>query len=362
MSDQKFPVIIYPPNKTPLFLGRMHGECFKKGIQELSGIRKELLLERGPSLKNNWESLAMKQFSATKEYSPDLAEELTGLAQGAELSIPHIILLNNYTDFRDLEDNGCSTVHFQKSNSVFAGQTWDMHKSAKDYCAVLQIPEQENLPSVILFTLVGCLGMTGINTEGLFIGINNINTQYARPRVLWPAIVRHCLKNKDYSSMKTSLLDSPITSGHNYMLSGRRQAQHWEILPQKAQMVDKLDQGESGAIFHTNHCLGDETKSFEMKDKISSTSHIRLDLLRKKAPSITSFPDLLSLLTDHENYPRSICGHFEANSMDPSSTCGGVAADLVNGDCHFWRGCPEYDDNHIHRRFKYKKDSFREII
>ena len=366
MSDQSFPVITYLKDESPQSWGRIHGESFRSGIKELCSIRKNLLLTKNPKIKNSLKNSLNKQFEITKKYSPEIANELSGIADGAGVSLESIVILNNYTDIRDinLTDEGCSTVHvqnFQKGKEeVFAGQTWDMHSSAKDYCAILNIPKVKENPAMILFTLVGCVGMMGVNDNFLLAGINNINTKKAENGVIWPVTVRQMLNQKTFNQMKDTLLNTPLTSGHNYMLSGNKQAEHWEVTPYRSQMVCHVDAKKDGIIYHTNHCLGEEIKPLEIVENISISSKARYSLLQKKTGNIRTFNDLKLLFKDHENYPHSICLHAkEEGRKDSSATCGGGVAHLTNQTIHFWRGCKKYDSHYREYDFKWDSDNMQ---
>ncbi len=363
-TDQNFPYISYPKNQSYGSWGELHGEEFRNGIQELAQIRKTLMLEKNPSLKNSLESLAKEQFLHTEKFAPHLTQELIGISRGADLDIADLVILNNYTDFRDLElpEEGCSTVHVQKDGHVLAGQTWDMHSSAKNYLAMIKVPETKEGPESLILTLVGCLGLMGVNTSNCFLGVNNINTLNARTGLIWSALVRSTLEQKTLVGMKDNLLSAPVTSGHNYIISSKAGGnQHWEITPEKSQCVSNIEVNEKAQSFHTNHCLGDKIIPLEDKNSISSTTHKRYALLEDLVPKVNNYDDLRSLLTNHQGHPLSICSHYESGTQDPSMTCGGGIADLTNGLYEFWRGCPEHDENFKKIQFELKNNAFELI-
>jgi len=128
-NDQDFPIINYLPEDTPKQNGQKHGESFKDGIRELAKIRKDLLINKNPSLKDHLKELALEQFDESAKFDSNLTEELVGLSEGAGLPIEDIVLLNNYTDFRDIQlvDEGCSTTQIKTDDISLSGQTWDMH-------------------------------------------------------------------------------------------------------------------------------------------------------------------------------------------------------------------------------------------
>ena len=362
MNDQGFPIIEYKATDSYFDWGVQHGEEYKSGIKELISIRKELMLAKNPSIKNHLDELANAQWNETQKFAPHLIEELKGIYIGADVSLTDITILNNYTDFRDLSlpEEGCSTIHVQNDQEVYSGQTWDMHGSAKKYVSLVKVPSRDGLPASVNFSLVGCVGMMGVNSEGCLVGVNNINTKNAKAGIIWPVLVRKLLTLKSLKEIKSQLINAPVTSGHNYIVSSIMGGAHIEVTPHEHDIVSSVIPGDTTSIFHTNHCLGENVTKVEDQTAMSSTTHIRFDILTKKTKDITSFDQLHSLLTDHENHPKSICSHFESGAQDPSCTCGGGVADLSKDKdafCLFWRGCQEYDNNYKEYKFKISKST-----
>lgn len=356
-----FPIIEYPKNQNHQQWGHLHGEMYRDAIKELFLIRKELMLKKNPKLITKLDQLAQEQFSLSKHFAPHLALELQAISEGANLSLTDIVILNNYTDFRDiiLPDEGCSTIHTHSSDqSTFAGQTWDMHRSAKNYMALLSIPATQNDGPSLILTLVGCLGLMGVNSHQLLIGVNNINTTKAKSGIIWPLLVRRLCEEKNYENMRALLMEAPVTSGHNYLISSPKKGEHLEITPTIQEQVSVINENEMGSIFHTNHCLAPKVQELEDKSAMSSTTHQRFSLLQKHTHSLKTFFDFKSLLQSHDGYPKSICSHFENGAQDPSFTCGGGAADLTKGHYTFWRGCPIHDHDYQEYSFALKNNSF----
>ena len=360
MTHRDFPLIVYPRNKSPLERGRLHGEDYREGVRELAAIRRELMVAKNPRIKDAIGDLARRQIDASRRYDPRLCEELQGIAEGADILPEDVVVLNNYTDFRDLEmpEEGCSTVHVQRGGRVVSGQTWDMHASAKDFVCLIDVPPEEGCPGGIFFSLVGCLGMMGVSTARCLLGVNNINTKNAECAVIWPMVVRRLLQETNLRAMEVRLQESPLTSGHNYLLSDAQSGLHMEAAPAAKEIVSSVVAGEEGAIFHTNHCLGKTLRAIETPRAVSSTSHDRYRLLEKKLPSVGDFQGLVSLLKDHDNHPKSICSHFESGLQDPSMTCGGGVSELTGERTIFWRGCAEYDDNFKQYSFIFEEEGF----
>lgn len=355
MIDLNFPHLVYKDGASFKEWGISHGKAFKEAIKELAAIRRDLMLKKNPRLLSKLSQLAIEQFECTKKFSPHLADELQGIAEGAEVDLVDIVILNNYTDFRDIElpEEGCSTIHLHTKEHQVSGQTWDMHQSAKNFLCTIEIPANEHGPKMIVLSLAGCLGLMGINENGQFIGVNNINTENAKAALIWPALVRASLEHTCFNSMKETLINAPVTSGHNYLISSLGNSEHWEIAPTAKQMVAMTDDKNLGKTFHTNHCLGAELKKIEQQTAQSSTTFNRFTLLEDKISQCETFSDLIQLLNDHEEHPKSICSHFASGAQDPSMTCGGGVYDHKTKKIFFWRGCKVYDENYEQRELSF---------
>ena len=100
--DLNFPIITYSKEKSDYENGQVHGESYRSAIKELAAIRKNLMIERNPGLQGeNLNRLALEQWEINLKYYPKLSAELEGIRQGSNLSIEDLVILNNYTDFRD---------------------------------------------------------------------------------------------------------------------------------------------------------------------------------------------------------------------------------------------------------------------
>jgi isopenicillin-N N-acyltransferase-like protein len=353
--DLNFPIIDYQAGASQRQWGQGHGETFRSAIRELVQLRTALMREKNACLTDSLiSSLASQQWRTTARYDRDLTEELAGIAEGAGVTQNEIVILNNYTDFRDIQvpDQGCSTIFVQRKGNRIAGQTWDMHGSAKRFISCLRIPAGEHRAAAVVFSIVGCLGMMGYSAGGQMVGVNNLNTDRARPGVLWPAVIRKLIHATSLTQQRQLLLQAPLTSGRSFLIAGAEGAEFWEVAPDLAERVSELQKNQDGHLFHTNHCLGMSARQRETKLALTSTTHIRYEMIEKKIAAVNDLASAWSLLNDHEGYPRSICSNYQTNSQDPSITCGGAVGDLNTGTIRMWRGDKLHDANFIEHHFQ----------
>ncbi|EPZ50761.1 acyl-coenzyme A:6-aminopenicillanic acid acyl-transferase [Bacteriovorax sp. BAL6_X] len=348
MTDLNLPIFKYDASG-PYENGLKHGETFKEAIKELVKIRTSLLLKRSPHLKDKLDEFAQLQFEETMKFDAALAQELEGIAKGSDTTVRDIIILNNYTDFRDIQldydnqDEGCTSVSYIDETNSIAAQTWDMHQSAKNYLMLIDIVDEAKGTRQLIYTVCGCLGLMAVNNHGQFIGVNNINVVDGVNGIIWPALIRKAAQRDKLEEVGKLLMEAPITSGHNYLISDGKSAFNYEITPTQKEI---LNSDPKGLIFHTNHCLGKKIKTVEDPNNISKTTHARFDLVSKYKNEISDEASVMSLLMSHDGHPISICSHFAPEgAKDPSQTCGGALFNYQTQVFKAWRGCKKYDKN-----------------
>ncbi len=234
--------------------GTEHGEALREMVKELSEIRLERVVELGkfPKVKTALE-LAEAHLPVLQKYDEDLYTELMGIAAGSNVPPAKIVVLNNYTDMRDIpfqrnnkDDGGCTVIFSPNDGKPVLGQTWDIHASALPFGFILHLGDQ------IIFSAAGCLGMTGMNSQGMAITINNLNSKEGVIGVLWPAVVRQALKNATVSAAHEDINRAKIGSGRHYALADEKDFLGIEVSPAKNAVISERS---DKVYYHTNHCL-----------------------------------------------------------------------------------------------------------
>jgi isopenicillin-N N-acyltransferase-like protein len=373
MKDYGFPVLRFNQGKSYKEWGSHHGESYREAIRELVEIRRKLLAEKNPKLVGSvLDDEAKKQWIFTAKAFPTLFDELEGIRSGAKLEITDIVVLNAYTDIRDIEkfedNDDCSTVFLRnKTGQAIAGQTWDMHASAKNFLCVFDIPEHQDpisktrISRTQVLSILGTVGLMGFTGSGEMIGVNNLNASGARSAVIWPVLVRAMLKAKGLVEKSHLIKTTQLTSARCFMLGDKsRGAEVWEVFPDFKGIASRVSMNEEKAIFHTNHCLMPETKVLEAPQSNASTTRERYSLLESKLTNEfvqnATLDSLKAVLQNHDGFPKSICSHFQSGATDPSHTCGGALGNLSSNQVVFWRGCSVHEP-HLYREHFFNLDS-----
>src|SRR3989338_4702499 len=171
----------------PKEIGQEHGEHFRESVRAMAALRVDLMFKE-PQFKSKGQvfDLAREHLPILKAYDFDLYSELVGISEGSGISPEEIVILNHYTDMRDI--GGCTTVFVPSAHGNLLGQTWDIDASALDHVVLFKFHDN------LIFSVAGCLGLTGFNTQSLGICINNLSSLDARVGLIWPALVRRVLR------------------------------------------------------------------------------------------------------------------------------------------------------------------------
>lgn len=287
--------------------GRVHGETFRADIQALAEIRTELIAHAWLQVgSDKVRERAHLHLPILAEYDTDLWEEFQGIAQGAEVSETDLLILNHYTDLRDLGlakealEEGCTILHARYGDEVLVGQTWDMHATAGPYVMMMYLPDD----GVWTQTVTGCLGLCGLNRHGLSVAINNLVMGDAKVGVSWPSLVRKMLRAKSVDEAESVLRKTTVGSGHHYLLVDRERSVAWEISGSQSAAVYE---GTPATYVHANHCL-DAGLAASSQIAESSTTHDRQcqaeDLLKKNPKPQAE--EIWEMMACRENFPNSL--------------------------------------------------------
>lgn len=261
---------------SPTERGLAHGEAYRDEIRAYAEDR--VALSAGGQWANRKAdrdeilALAASMLPAHRAYSPELTEEMEAMAKACDLSPSEAVIVGGFTDFVDAvralepdvhEEDDCTAMLVPPQKGAegrgYLAQTWDMHSSATEHVALLDI-QPEAGPRSFVFSTVGCLGQIGLNEAGIAVGINNLSAAVGQRGVTWPLVVRKALAQSNLEDALRAVLDAPLAGAHHYLLlDAQGRGYDVEAMPQ-GHSLRKL---EEGPLVHTNHCLSPTTRALE---------------------------------------------------------------------------------------------------
>jgi isopenicillin-N N-acyltransferase-like protein len=318
-----------PLNATPTQWGEVHGETYAQEIAEVARMRTGLCLTVGGfSTQEEVFALAAKHLPLLRAFDTDLHDELLGIAAGSGCTKEEIIVVNHYTDMRDMGPliagaDECTVVLAETREGPFLAQTWDMHASANDFLLVFKVPETGTAPAAWVLSITGCVGMSGMNSAGVGCTINNLRSTDAHVGIVWPALVRRVLREKSAVGGRNIVMGANIGSGHHYLTADASAAFGIET---SGKLKECVHRGTPGNFIHTNHCL-DSTVGDCTTVSDGSTTYRRYDWMADSIArrAIDSGDDLWHRLTQAGGV------WLDNDSPDPhaAATCGVISMDLT---------------------------------
>lgn len=348
-----------PAGAGPFERGLAHGRAFAPEIARIAAIRSELCQAQG-LFRSDEELIAVaeRHLPVLEAFDAALHQELLGIAEGSGLSPARLVVLNHYTDLKDLDpttvlggaprgpdpdrDDECSAIVAGTPEGAILGQTWDMHGSAAPFVVMLHVPAWEGRPAAWVLSITGCLGMAGMNAAGVGVTINNLKSGDARVGIVWPALVRRALAEGSAEGARDVVVGAPLGSGHHYLVADARRAYGIETSGQLVEVWRELDVSKSGGAFHhENHCLGREVAKVSSVASTSTTRE-RFAFLESSiaARPIESARDLWARLGSHEGHPRGVCTHLATDAAPHAMlTCAGLMMNLRERRIWAAQGC-----------------------
>ena len=179
----------------------------------------------------------------------------------------------------------------------YFGQTWDMHASATPYVILLR-GEPDDAPAFLAFTITGCVGMIGMNSAGICVGINNLMAADGQIGVTWVFVVRKILQQTSIDAALACLTEAKLAGAHNYMLMDK-QGRGYEVEAMSTRQHVRPLREET--IIHTNHCLIQQNLDAERERPPESQASSRNRLLRAQElldNPAANLDDLMALTRD----------------------------------------------------------------
>ncbi|MEM6292699.1 MAG: C45 family peptidase [Myxococcota bacterium] len=357
MSHPMQPVVF--DQTDPRERGRAHGELWRDEVGALADLRLGLTVRRSRFASTaDVLTAAGAHVAVLEQHLPDLHAELLGIAEGSGQSAEAIVVLNHYTDLRDVppslldlpetelepgDPGGCTAIYFTGIEGPILGQTWDMHATAEPFVRMMSIEPAGTGRQTLCFTLTGCLGMAGLGHDAVGVTINNLSSTDGSIGVVWPAVVRAMLDASSAQEARARLLEIPLSSGHYYTIADGRDFFGYET---SGQLKVLTQTGPRAAHLHTNHCFDPVLRQREAVPRLSTTFHrlnMATTLYAQQRPS--TLDELWNILGSHDGDPASLCTHQDEVHGDDafSRTCGRVAMRLRTGEVRASRGCSKLD-------------------
>ena len=161
-------------------LGLQHGKELKKEISEILIAWKK---NTSSSLGEDAD-LVLQEFleyadfvDAIKKWTPELYEEVKGIAVGSEQSLDDILVLNLLDEFWVyINNHHCSGIGVSSKNGEpgYISQNMDLENYTDGFQVLMRLKRSENRPEQLILTHPGLIALNGLNEQGIGVCVNTL--------------------------------------------------------------------------------------------------------------------------------------------------------------------------------------------
>jgi isopenicillin-N N-acyltransferase like protein len=331
--------------------GRIHGRSMRSEIRDNYATYVERFQAGGAKLP-----VVLEQSDAWAAFiardNPEYAEEMAGVAAGAELSLTEIAMLNaryelTYCVFGAeaqsvnsaavTEQEGCTAFgllpEMTANGNTLIGQNWDWLQKLRGHVFVMRVKRSAEpgtgKPDFVGFTEAGIVGCKmGVNAAGIGLCVNGLVTNRDGINGFRKPFHVRCREILDAWTFDKALLPVVQTDrccSTNFLI-GHADGEIIDIeaTPDYCSYIYPQD----GLVTHANHLVR-ETRIVSQFERIAPHSLFRANrlerLLRRNGGEI-GIDSIQTLLSDHFSAPASICRHPDMTLPEPKRVISVAAA------------------------------------
>ncbi|MET9608533.1 C45 family peptidase [Streptomyces sp. NPDC006512] len=277
---------------TPRDIGRAHGQALAAPLRAFldDGLaRLNHLTDRPLTLPALLPKIAAYRAAVTAAL-PDLAEEVTGLAEGAGIGEDEAWLLQlrrEIMGYSKVPTAGDCTTYARTTadGTPVLAQTVDLSGDLDSHVAVLETARAGSPRRSLVLSFAGLLGYLGLNSDGLAVGLNLVLGGTWRPGVPPYLAIRHLLDSAGTVDEALKVLAGlPLASSRSLMLCDPERALYAEHLDGRL----RVREAGPGGLVHTNHFLHPDFAPADELNVFARNSSLRR--LRAATDGLTALP------------------------------------------------------------------------
>jgi isopenicillin-N N-acyltransferase-like protein len=298
---------------TPRQRGEAHGEALHAPIQATLERWLASLGRAGHADPHAYlrEFLGRTDYvAAMTRWTPDLLDELRGIAAGAGVPLEQLFAYNLldeewwFAHSHARPAAGCTVIGWWdgSDDGPLLAQTMDIGSVYDGAQAVLQL-QPDDAPEALVFTFAGMIGLNGCNAASVGVVVNNLSMlRHASHGLPVAAVIRGILARRSLTDAAAFIRSVPHASGQHYAIGSPEGLLSFEC---SAGGVVQ-DASTTSRVLHTNHPLvsGDPPAAGAPSDA-AAKSRARYDFITGRAGAIDGQADIEAILAD-QTVPISI--------------------------------------------------------
>lgn len=249
--------------------GMTHGREFKSRVWKSIALYRKELERRGAGVEQT-RAVARRFIPEIQAFDAEYLEEMQGIAEGAEVPLEDIVLVNCRTEMlwgiQQLlkqappadKDDGCTTLivlpEASQDGQLIHAHNWDWREECTETGVILRIQRPQG-PDILTFTEAGTLARLGLNSKGLTLTGNYLSSDRdfqqsgGTPQGL---LRRKILEAETLAGAMRTLWGTRRACSTNVMLGAAEgDAVNLELAPDEIFWITPTD----GILVHANHWI-----------------------------------------------------------------------------------------------------------
>lgn len=298
----------------------------------------------GSSSRLDLDEIGFQFLERIQRWSPSLADELHGIAEGSRISVLQLAAINSRTEILAqigvMSKGECSTVVTLRGGgrSPLAMQTWDWYTCMSSNWLEWTIV-QEGGGAITTVTEYGILGKIGINHHGVAVLMNILHhhSDTGSSGIPVHIIARQVLDNATNVADSLKIISSAEVSASTCMtvVAPSAEAAMVELWPHGPSVIRAAD--SDSFLLHTNHFLTTPGRQRDLEPGAAPDTLTRFRQLadlerihRGKSASLCE-ADILTALADHHAGASAVCCHASGPEIGLQfATLATIVVDFAN--------------------------------
>jgi predicted choloylglycine hydrolase len=283
---------------TPRERGLAHGKALKEQIHHLLQLWKADLTATYQMEGDAFIQKFVKKTAflpAMTKWTPELVEEVKGIAEGAEVDYPTLLVFQLLDEVwatgPEVVGERCSSLGVSRNGPRPAtiAQNMDLPPYYDGFQIVLHNQDKDSDLESFVLTVPGFLGLNGVNNKSVAVCCNTLlQLSHCRDGLPVACVVRGVLQQRGARGAMAFLHKVKHASGQNYVLGGLDKVIDLECSANKISQFSP--KGRPEVVWHTNHPLSNDDYDakyrllLEKKEasKKEENSRARLECLERR--------------------------------------------------------------------------------
>ncbi len=328
-------------------IGRAIGETLRDGLQAVAeshrtGVERDLGWARAMDI-------AAALLPHAEAAVPLCVAELRGMAEGSGVPFETLLSMNALQETRFLiraasglgaDDEGCTSLAVSGGATAGGGTLLAHNEDAGTIRRALPYvvrARPTGRPAFVGFAYSGLLLYQGLNDRGIGSVGNALSFADIRPGTPKLLAYRDVLDATFLEDAIRRTQRPGRANGNNHLVANADgDIYDAEVSATRAALIPGRE-----TLAHTNHVIDDAMRDLEWGDHLNSRMRLhRVETLLDRGRGHHDAESLFGVLSDHSNYPKSVCKHSDAAVNPDVQTVASVVIDLDAGLLHVRPGHP----------------------